>query len=69
MKKKSYESFSDQDLKALFQSDKFQEQKTGKYPERYWLPLILLHTGARREEVAQLGVADVKEQDGVIYFD
>ena len=69
VKKKSYESFTDHDLKALFQSDEFQDQKTGKYPERYWLPLILLHTGARREEVAQLGVTDVKKQDGVIYFD
>jgi integrase len=69
VKKKSYEMFTDQDLTKLFTSEEFLAQKTGKYPERYWLPLILLHSGARREEIAQLGVNDVKEEDGIWYFD
>ncbi|PKM24428.1 MAG: hypothetical protein CVV09_16025 [Gammaproteobacteria bacterium HGW-Gammaproteobacteria-13] len=31
----------------------------------YWMPLILAYTGARREELAQLLVADVKQEEGV----
>jgi integrase len=76
VKKKSYEPFTDEDLRRLFGSDAFMEQREGKYPERYWLLLILLYTGARREEIAQLGVADVKQepqgegqQEAPWYFD
>ncbi len=69
VKKKSYEIFSDADIKTIFQSQDFRSQKTGKYPERYWLPLILLHTGGRREEIAQLNVDDVGQAGGVRFFD
>ena len=69
VKKKSYEPFTDEDLRKLFGSEEFIAQRTGKYPERYWLLLILLHTGARREEIAQLGVADVQQKDGIWFFD
>jgi integrase len=69
VKKKSYELFSDEDLRKIFCSSEFIAQRNGKYPERFWLPLILLHTGARREEVAALRTADVKQQDGAWFFD
>lgn len=39
------------------------------YPARYWLPLILLYTGARREEIAQLSPTDIKQDGQVWYFD
>jgi integrase len=35
----------------------------------YWMPLIAIFTGARREEIGQLSVEDIKEERGVIYFD
>ena len=71
VKKKSYEPFADEDLQKLFQSPDFKEQRLGNYPERYWLILILLYTGARREEIAQLGVEDLRKepQGGLWYFD
>ena len=34
-----------------------------------WLPLIGLYTGARRREIAQLYVDDIKTEDGVHFFD
>jgi len=37
--------------------------------ERYWLPLIALFSGMRQEEIAQLQVEDIKEVDGIAFFD
>lgn len=68
-KQEHYDFFTDADLKVLLQSPEFLAQRTGKYPERYWLILILAFTGARREEIAQLRVDDVKQAEGVYYFD
>lgn len=31
----------------------------------YWIPILLAYTGARREEIAKLEVADVEEIDGI----
>ncbi|GLQ82025.1 integrase [Mesorhizobium huakuii] len=31
---------------------------------RYWLPLVMLYSGARPAEIAQLGIDDVREQHG-----
>jgi integrase len=35
----------------------------------YWLPLIALYSGMRLEEIAQLHLEDVREEDGVWFFD
>ncbi len=35
---------------------------------RFWLPLILLYTGARVNEICKLRVADVEESAGIPYF-
>lgn len=37
--------------------------------ERYWLPLIAIFSGMRQEEIAQLHIEDVKEADGITFFD
>jgi integrase len=36
---------------------------------KYWLPLLGLYHGNRLEEFAQLLVTDLKEEDGITYFD
>lgn len=63
-----YEPYTDEELSKLFSSPEFKKQKTS-YPARYWLPLVLLYSGARREEIAQLAPSDVKRETGVHYFD
>lgn len=35
---------------------------------RFWVPLICLFTGMRLNEACGLAVADIKEEDGIIYF-
>jgi integrase len=35
---------------------------------RFWVPLLLLTTGARLEEVGQLLVRDIREQDSILYI-
>jgi integrase len=40
----------------------------GKGEAAYWVPLLALHTGARREELCQLLVADVRERDGISFL-
>ena len=60
-------AFTPGDLKVIFLDDyTFLKHKR---PDRFFIPLILLHTGARVGEVAQLGVNDVKKEDGVWCFD
>lgn len=61
-KAQSYEKFSSQDLKSLFESA---EYRTNGFKEafQYWLPVLGLFTGARLEEIAQLQLADIKQDD------
>ena len=66
-------------LKSLFSSPVWvgcysasRRSKPGKCiikDARYWLPLLGLYHGNRLEEFAQLMVADVKEEDGIPFFD
>jgi integrase len=58
------DAFTDADLVAIFSAD-FAELRDSSRPEDYWMPLLMLHTGARNEEVAQLRVVDVEELEGV----
>ncbi|ULA62997.1 MAG: putative Phageintegrase domain-containing protein [Nitrospira sp.] len=62
-----HEAFTDGELWRIFGAQEFKAQ-TLQRPERYWMTLSLLHTGARREEVAQLNLADIVNEDGVEYF-
>lgn len=38
-------------------------------PERFWIPLLALYTGARQNELCQLRTADVTEIEGVPYIE
>lgn len=52
------------ELKAIFSLDVFTEgvrPAGGKGEASYWMPLLLLWTGARPEEIAQLMVDDVRQ--------
>lgn len=72
---KQTETFSDADIKAVFTSSEYRRQlKDGEHAQvtsaaRYWLPLLLLLTGARREEVANLALSDIKDEEGLNCFD
>lgn len=65
--KQERKPFSDSDLSLIFCSPIFKAQRV-KHPERYWLILCLLLSGARREEIAQLDLADIREELGIPYF-
>ena len=51
----------------IFGSPKFRSQRT-QHPAHYWVLLICLFTACRREEAAQLFVADILEEDGIPYI-
>lgn len=68
VEQKSYEPFADQDLTRVFGRKEFSAQRK-KQPGRYWIPLVLLYTGARREEIAQLSLTDIQQEKGVWFFD
>ncbi|TCU61267.1 hypothetical protein EDF58_101581 [Novosphingobium sp. PhB57] len=66
---KAAKGFSPEELTAYFSMPAFKDgerPKRGKGEAIYWIPLLMLFTGARPEEVAQLLVADIfqHEQDG-----
>jgi integrase len=70
VEKKAHEAYSDADIQTIFGSDEFNAQKDDTlYSSRYWLPLILLHTGARREEIANLALSDIRQEEGIWCFD
>lgn len=55
--------YENKELQAIFELPLFQGKRpSGIYTDAsYWLPLILLWTGARPEEVAQLVVSDITQ--------
>jgi integrase len=59
------EAFTDDEIKALFGMG-FQERFFA--PDHYWITLVCLFSGARREEVGDLPSANVKIVDGVPTF-
>src|SRR5262249_46222671 len=66
-----YEPFTDQEIAALFADAKFetapaQHDTATALP---WACLISAYTGCRLEEVASLKVADIKETNGISYFE
>lgn len=60
--------FTDAQLSLILGSHEFTKQKTGPNPERYWLVLAILLSGARRKEIAQLRTDDIGEEDGCVFF-
>ena len=67
-KRQKRSPFTDEELALIFNSPDFLKERTVN-PARFWLPLCLLWTGGRREEIAQLYLDDVRKQDGVWVFD
>jgi len=76
-KKKSGVTFTTDQLNTLFKSPLFTGcQSANEWSKiakpgnekirdhRYWVPLIMLYSGARPAEIAQLSIGDVKEQHG-----
>jgi len=59
------DAFTEVDLSTLFGADYVRKTIAKGRPDRFWIPLVMLHTGARLEEIAQLEVADVVEVEGI----
>jgi integrase len=59
------EPFTDDDLKAIY-GDGYTARMFA--PDHYWIPLVCLFSGARREEVSDLLAENVKTVDGVPTF-
>ena len=72
--------FSPAELKAIFQAPLYTGCKSVRYWKKdgtvvprdagiFWVPLIALFSGMRAGEIIQLYVEDVREEDGILYFD
>jgi integrase len=59
--------FTDTELVQVFASEDFIRERD-KNPARYWLPLLCLFTGARREEIGQLAVCDIQEEHDIPFI-
>jgi hypothetical protein len=64
----SFDPFTADDLQNIFGSEEYRKQLPDGELARHWLPLVLLHSGARREEIAGLPPSEVKEKDGIWHF-
>ena len=60
-------TYAKEDIEKILKS--ISPFRTGKHPERYWIPIIALYSGMRQSEIAQLYVDDVKQVDGIWCFD
>jgi integrase len=81
-KRKKVYPFTVDQMKALFRSPLFTGCASDDAPRfwnkpgdvrirdhRYWIPLIMLYSGARPGEIAQLGLSDVREEQQTWIFD
>ncbi len=60
--------FTVEELVALFSPNSYLPA-TASQPSRFWLPLMALFTGMRINEIAQLRLADLRQEDEVWVFD
>jgi integrase len=58
--------FNEGDLKRIFAPANYVRLVK---PHEFWFPLIALFTGARREEIAQLTLDDIREEQGAWIID
>ncbi|AWN35141.1 site-specific integrase [Methylobacterium radiodurans] len=66
-----YEPFSAAELQRLFASPVYAQAERplgGQGEAAYWFPLIALFSGARRTEIAQLKVGDVRQGEAGIWY-
>jgi integrase len=71
--KRKRKEYSKDELRAIFSSPIYTPEgwsapRANFGKAWYWMPLLLYYTGARREELAQLHVADVKSEAGLHYL-
>lgn len=71
-----YVAFSTDELTALFHApllqasyrDRVKPRKHTPQTALMWMPLVALFTGMRSEEIAQLRTSDIREENGITYF-
>lgn len=67
--KKKRSAFTDDELQKFFNTDLFTKKDfQAKWSWRYWVPIMMLYTGSRVEEICQLYLTDIKEENGVLCF-
>lgn len=59
--------FDSEDLKRIFDSKEYRQDKHKKLSE-FWLPILGLYTGCRIEEMCQLHLDDIREENGIWYL-
>lgn len=62
------------DERAIYAQDELKDiiaflPKIAKIPEYFWIPLIALYSGLRQGEICQLETKDIREENGIIFFD
>lgn len=62
------------DERAIYAQDELNKiiaflPKIAKIPEYFWIPLIALYSGLRQGEICQLETKDIREENGIIFFD
>lgn len=57
-------AYSQEDLKAIFESQEY-AKRTADDPAKFWIPLLLLYSGARLNEMCQLLCEDIVIVDNV----
>lgn len=60
--------FQPEDLTLLFGSKEYLNN-SHKFSYQYWMPLLILYSGARLEEICQLHVNDIQQVDGIWCMD
>ena len=65
----SRQPFTAEQLALIFKAVTTNTKKLIKKKYQYWGTLIAMFTGAHLNEIAQIGIDDVKQEDGVWYFD
>jgi len=72
MEREPYEPFSVEELNRLFASPVYSDGLRpigGRGEAAFWFPLLALFCGARRTEIAQLKIGDIREAGGVSFID
>lgn len=71
VKGKKVRSYTPDECGTIFASDVFTKGERpvgGKGDAAHWIPLLMLFTGARREEIAQLTAERLRFEEGVAYL-
>lgn len=69
LKKRADEERKTYDLEDIQRIKQNLPSKNSKEPFKFWIPIIGMYSGMRREEICQLSASDVKKVDGIWCFD